>query len=513
MYAIISIILGVIFTYCFAPHHQIWLGFISISGLLICLDRAKTTKKAALYGFLFGFGHHVTALYWISYSLLVDADKFAWLIPFAVSLIPAYLSLYIAAICWLTKKLKYKGVAKIMFFCGAWVMAEIIRGHAFTGFPWNLAGYTFLKSLPLSQIASVIGFYGTSLLAILLFSSPFAVYYAATSGDIRKIGFSIKYLLPISMVFISISYWGDKRIMENKGKEEAVNIRIIQPNISQKDKFDPLRAGQNIYKYYSLTLEDSPIEGFVPDIIIWPEAATPYNLSKESEMRDELRDIIPYSSYLALGSVRTEGEGENKKFYNSIEFINSEGELEDVYYNKHHLVPFGEYMPLRRFLPGIEKLTHGTNDFSEGVGPQTLKIGDKPTFSPLICYEVIFPTKVVNKDEKNRPKWMLNVTNDAWFGTSKGPYQHLDISKARAIEEGIPMVRAANTGISAVIDSLGFVLGKVDLNKEGKVDIKLPASLHFYTFFSRFGLVIPIMLAGLFLSSAACLKFYGRSSP
>jgi len=256
-------------------------------------------------------------------------------------------------------------------------------------------------------------------------------------------------------------------------------------------------------------------------MIIWPEAATPYNLQTASELKNELRDIIPYTSYLALGSVRVEEDvndrniEKNRKFYNSVEFINSDGELEKANYDKFHLVPFGEYMPLRKFLPGIEKITHGSNDFSKGAGPTTIELDGFPSFSPLICYEIIFPGNVVNKqDRKNSegPKWLLNVTNDGWFGQSSGPYQHLDIARARAIEEGMPVVRAANTGISAVIDSLGIVKDSIGLNESGIIDTNLPAKLHFETFFAIYGLIIPILLIGFVLSSAVCLKFYGRSS-
>lgn len=519
MFATLSFILGTLFTFCFTPYYITWLGFISLTGFLLILDKAKNNRKALLYGFMFGFGHHTTGLYWISNSLLVEPDKFAWLIPFAMSAIPAYLSIYIAIISWLTKKLEYKGIAKIFFFSGMWVMAEVIRGHAFTGFPWNLSGYIFLANNELSQFGSVIGFYGMSLLAILLFSSPYSIFDSllrAYKGEIQyyKAGYCVFFLLPISTIFIGISYWGYERISENKGKEENVNIRLVQPNISQRDKYDPLRLGEHMYNYYSLTLEESKLDNFTPDLIIWPEAATPYQLSNESIMLNELKDIIPYSSYLMLGSVRIEQDKENKtrKFYNSIEFVNSDGKLEEQYYDKHHLVPFGEYVPLRKYLPGVESISHSSGDFSTGDGPQTLKLGKAPAFSPSICYEIIFPGKVTNKTGKESAKWILNLTNDGWFGISKGPHQHLDITRARAIEEGIPVVRVANTGISAVIDSLGQVLDRIELNKRGVIDSKLPSALHFQTIFSKLGIMISILLAGLFISSAGYLKFFGRSS-
>ncbi len=518
MFSILSFILGSLLTFCLTPYYWFWLGFVSLSGLLLIIHKAKSAKKALLYGFLFGFGHHTTGLYWISNSLLVDPDKFAWLIPFAVSIIPAYLSIYIAVVCWLTKKLSYQGVSKVMFFAGSWTLAEILRGHLFTGFPWNLTGYVFFERIELAQLGSVIGFYGMSLLAILIYSAPYSFvknYIKDGNGNIEKrVGksaISLFFISALLMAMLTINYWGEQRLSKYKGTEEDVDIRVVQPNISQREKFDRLRAGEHLYNYYSLTLAESEIDGFIPDIIIWPEAATPYNLRKSPQMLGELKDIIPFSSYLILGTVRFEDSEDQEKynFYNSIEIINSKGELEDQLYDKHHLVPFGEYVPLKKYLPFISKI-HGSEDFGVGNGPQTLKLDNAPAFSPLICYEVIFPSEVVNKESKVKPKWILNVTNDGWFGISKGPYQHLDISRARAIEEGIPVIRAANTGISAVIDSLGQVRKQKNLNERGIIDSKLPSSLHFETFFAKSGNIISILLAGLFVTSAGCLRSFYR---
>ena len=517
MYVVLSMILGYLFTLCFAPYYYLPLGFLSITGLLILIDIAKSNSRAFFYAFAFAFGHHVTGLYWISNSLLVDADRFAWLIPFAISLIPAYLSIYIGSISYCTKRLKYKGLAKIFFFSGIWVMAEIIRSKAFTGFPWNLGGYIFLKSPEFSQAASYIGVYGLSLMALLLFSAPYYVYYSISEAIknnkvIVRASISITYLLPLSILFIFVSYWGGQRITNFKDRFEETKVRIVQPNISQRDKFDPRMIGDNIYKYISLSVSKSQKgTNYVPDLIIWPEAAIPLNLSKEKDFVNSLQDIIPYGSNLIMGTIRTTDE----KSYNSIQIVDSEGVLQDDYYDKFHLVPFGEYIPLRKYFPFVvSSIANGIGDFGTGYGTVNMQLSNSGVFSPLICYEIVFPGNVINKEKSfyERAKWILNVTNDSWFGLTSGPYQHLDKARMRAIEEGVPVVRAAGTGISAIIDSYGRVLKKLDMKVAGVIDSKVPSAHTKENFYSIYGNKVPILLASIMLFLAAMIKFSKRNT-
>ena len=510
-----SIFLGGLFTLCFAPYYVFVAGFAAITGLMVLLDFARSNRRRFILGFLFGFIHHVTGLYWISNSLLVEADKFAWLIPFAASLIPAILALFIGFVCYLTHKLEYKGFAKILFFSSAWVFAEIIRGHALTGFPWNLTGYIFMGSIEISQAAAYVGVYGLSLLAIILFSAPYMVFSSLVDfkfyNRVTKISFSMLYLLPIVFVTAIISMNGREKILKNTDKFEKTYIRVVQPNISQQEKMDNLRLGEQLYKLYTLSVKKSEIDGFVPDLIIWPEAATPFNIKVSPLFRDEVSDIVPYSAYLLLGSIRYDIE--NNAVYNSMEIIDGEGNLvEDKFYNKHHLVPFGEYIPLRKIFPLVESIAGGHGDFSRGKGPDIIKLDNAPAFSPNICYEIIFPNQVVdNKPEfKDRAKFILNLTNDAWFGDSTGPYQHLDKSRMRAIEEGVPVIRAANTGVSAVIDANGIILKSLELNKKGVIDIKLPAALERPTYFSEHGNKTILLICSFMMVFSIILKAIRR---
>lgn len=508
---LIAIISGCLFTLCFAPYYIFVIGFFSITALLIILDFAKTHKERFLLGWLFGFAHHVTGLYWISNSLLVEADKFAWLIPFAISLIPAILALFIGFISYLVHKLEYKSFAKILFFSSAWVFAEIIRGYAFTGFPWNLAGYIFLGSPEISQAASFVGVFGLSLLALILFSAPYLVFASIIEFKLynkaKKISFSIIYLLPLIALTAVIAINGEIKIKQNLGKFEKTYLRIVQPNISQQEKFDNLRLGEQLYKLYTLSVKKSKIDGFVPDLIIWPEAATPFNINSSPIFRDEVSDIIPYSAFLLIGSIRFDIE--RNQAFNSMQIIDSEGNLlQDKYYDKHHLVPFGEYIPFRNIFPFIETIANGHGDFNYGDGPKNIKLPNAPAFSPNICYEIIFPNQVVDNKVgfKKRAKFIVNLTNDAWFGDSTGPYQHLDKARMRAIEEGVPVIRSANTGVSAVIDANGLVLDSLKLNTKGIIDIKLPKALPKPTYYSQYGNKIILIICSVLMVISIILK-------
>jgi apolipoprotein N-acyltransferase len=519
MNSIILIIIGVLYTLCFAPYYYLGFAVLSFTGFLLVLDKAKSGKKAFYYGWLFAFAHHVTGIYWVSYSMLVEPEKFAWMIPFSATALPAYLSLYVGLAAYLIYKFKFKRIDKIIFFAAIWVCAEIARGYVFTGFPWNLTGYALLSQLSLAQGASYIGVYGLSFAAILVFASPYMMldYYKKSQlPKFYKACISLIYIFPAIIFFTFANNFGAKTLEESPTSYEKTKIRIVQPNIPQKEKFDNLRLGDQIFKYYRLTLQEPKSPDFVPDLIVWPEAATPLNLAVEKEFLNDVAEVIPYSAFLILGSLRQEGWIVNQKFFNSIEFIDSEGNLQRQAYDKFHLVPFGEYVPYRRFLPGVERIAKGIGDFDRGAGPKTMKLENSPPFSPLICYEILFSGNVVEKNSAQKPQWILNLTNDAWFGTTSGPYQHLDVSRMRAIEQGLPVIRSANTGISAVIDSSGRILQHIKLNEEGIIDSGLPMPSTKETYFSKNGnktiykIIIFSIILSLFLKYISIVLLKGQ---
>jgi apolipoprotein N-acyltransferase len=519
MNSIILIILGAFYTLCFAPYYYIGFAVLSFTGFLVVLDKAKSGRKAFYYGWLFAFFHHVTGIYWVSYSMLIEPDKFAWMIPFSATALPAYLALYVGLAAYITYKFKFKRIDKIIFFAAIWVCAEMARGYVFTGFPWNLTGYALLSQPTLAQGASYIGVYGLSFIAVLVFASPYMLidyYHKSNLPKFYKSCFSLIYIFPALIIYIFAMNFGGKILDSNPTAYEKTKIRIVQPNIPQKEKFDTLRLGDQLFKYYRLSLQDNPQPDFVPDLIIWPEAATPLNIAIEKEFLNDVAEVIPYSAFLILGSVRQEGWIVNKKFFNSIEFIDSEGNLQRQVYDKFHLVPFGEYVPYRRFLPGVDRIAKGIGDFDRGDGPKTMKLQNSPPFSPLICYEILFSGNVADKKSAQKPEWILNLTNDAWFGTTTGPYQHLDVARMRAIEQGLPVIRSANTGISAVIDSLGRVLQYIKLNDEGIIDANLPKPKADETYFSKNGnetiykILIGAIILSLFLKCISIILLKAR---
>jgi apolipoprotein N-acyltransferase len=261
----------------------------------------------------------------------------------------------------------------------------------------------------------------------------------------------------------------------------GVTLRLVQPNIEQTNKWrDDLRVAQ-LTKYLELSRR---VGTPTPTHVIWPETATPFFVAHEPRLRRVMADIVPPAGALITGALRSTGPGEiPRRVWNSLHAIDSSGAIVATF-DKFHLVPFGEYMPLRSVV-GIGKLTQGGTDFSAGPGVQSLRVPGLPPFSPLICYEVIFPGEVVAAGD--RPEWLLNVTNDAWFGISTGPHQHFSSARLRAVEEGLPLVRAANTGISGIIDAYGRVVARLGLGLEGVVDGPLPRAADETTLYARLG--------------------------
>jgi apolipoprotein N-acyltransferase len=257
-------------------------------------------------------------------------------------------------------------------------------------------------------------------------------------------------------------------------------LRVVQPNIRQQDKWARARQVPNFMLHLRLTAAPGP-EAI--SHTIWPETATPFFLAERGDARRLMARAVARGGAVIAGAPRRSSPGRPFRLWNSLFAIDDTGAV-TASYDKAHLVPFGEYVPLRRYLP-LVKLVQGQVDYAPGPGRRTLRVPGLPPFSPLICYEAIFPGAVL--DRSDRPAWLLNITNDAWFGTSAGPYQHLAIARTRAVEEGMALVRAANSGISAVIDPYGRVMARLGIGERGVIDSALPAPLEGATLFGRFG--------------------------
>lgn len=438
-----------------------------------------------LIGWWFGLGHFGVSLYWVHHSLLTDPERYAWLVPFAVLLIPSILAIFTGAVTLAYSLLPGTlRVTKLFGFAALWVIAEYIRTwFPFGGFPWNLAGYGWGHFDGILQLAAISGIYGLSFLFVLFSTSP--ALLLTTTVKQKRIRFRqndrayLTVMLPLILIVAAILVAGEKRY-QNATLENNISIRLVQANI-------PIRKIQDPEEWFSIIQDHVEMSQQTPapsslNLIIWPESANSFLLDREPRLRAMLANVVPEGGLLLTGSMRGEGDEKNWQAWNTIHGINDKGEI-IASYDKATLVPFGEYVPLRWLFFFMDAIAM-PGDFARGLGAQTITVNGIPPFSPLICYEAIFPQRIVDKN--HRPEWLLNVTNDAWFGDSSGPYQHFEMARVRAIEQGLPLVRAANTGISAVFDAYGRIVKQTQLNEKTVMDVPLPTSLP-PTFYSRFG--------------------------
>ncbi len=490
-----AICAGALCNLAFAPFHFFVATIASIAIFFALCQKTTSRKEDFWLGWCYGFGYFVFGVYWISISLLVDAQSFAWLIPFALTLIPSVLALYFAMLSssfnFVIKKFSFtKNYEKFLIFAIFWTVCEILRAFLFTGFPWNLLGYVWMFSDTAIQISSVFGVWGLSFFAVLVSLLP--IIYFTKDRSKQDLTFVVTIILLVIANFI----FGYCRIADTKiANDKNLKLRLVQGNIRQEMKWDAREKYHNFIKHIKMTnSEDSS------DIaaVIWSETSVPYTIDESSEIVEQLKLAVPNRSngdgMLVTGGIRLKSDGgENiENVWNSVFVINKNGIAAS--YDKHHLVPFGEYVPLQKYLPFVQKVTKGAIGFSEGEGPKTIR-GDLISISPLLCYEVIFPDKII--DRNDRPDLLVNLTNDAWFGNSTGPYQHFDMAKMRAVEYGIPLARVANTGITAFFDPFGRVISKINLNQEGIIDVDLVKNLE-PTIYSRYCFA-PLLLLVSFL--------------
>ena len=441
---LIYFLLGAFLTFGFAPFH-FWPALFTFGALLHFLEN-KTPKQAAWIGWFFGLGHFTTSLYWITNALLVPPAPYKWALPLAVFALPSFIALFSAFACFLYKKINVKTILSPLSFTLCWFITEIMRSFFFTGFPWNLTGYVW--ELTVLQGAYPLTIWGLSFFTTLFGATAFTLYKCKYESGL--------YILPI----IIIAVYGHITLQNNPTLFTEKQIRVVQPNIPQQDKWNRTMANKNLKKTLAITYNDLK----EVDAIIWPEAATQYILSQQEQLRRDITSNLPENAFLITGAI----ENKNDEYTNSVLTLNNQGQILSQY-NKHHLVPFGEYIPFQRYLP-LEPIAKSFGEMTAGKKPATLKLANLPSFQPLICYEVIFPEITLAQS----PELLVNVTNDAWYGDSTGPRQHLHIARARAIESGAPLIRAANTGISAVFDAYGRILAKIPLGQQGIIDIYIP---------------------------------------
>jgi apolipoprotein N-acyltransferase len=484
-----AIALGAFSAFAFAPVEFFPALLLGLVGLALLLDGAMASphpwRAVAVTGWSFAFGQFLTGMHWIVYPFLVNPALNLWELPIGLPLLQAGLGLFIALGVLPVLAVPQPGPARLLLLAAGYAAAEWLRGHVLTGFPWNLPAYGWGASLAVMQTAALVGAYGLSLLTILL---------GVSLAELTR----RRVLLPGAMILVFAALWsfGALRLAQPTIMVPGVALRLVQPDVPQREMHSRYinRNWQRL-----LRLSNSPGH---PTHIIWPESAAAFPLARVPAALAWIRSLTAKGATLMTGTIRIGEAPQPFTWYNSLYLFGPDGAPPAVY-DKSHLVPFGEYVPFAGLLQrlGFTKLTEGESGFSAGDGRHRYAVPGAPSITPLICYEAIFPGAVTAPE--GRPGWFVNVTDDSWFGPWAGPAQHLLMARMRTIEEGVPMARAANTGISAVIDGRGRIVGKLGLNQMGVLDAPLPGALG-STLYARLGdlcfvflLILAIGLAGL----------------
>ncbi|MEM9197652.1 MAG: apolipoprotein N-acyltransferase [Pseudomonadota bacterium] len=446
------------------PPLSIWpLVLVAVRVLVWLVARAPSPTAAGWTGFVAATSFFATGLYWIVEAFLVDIARHGWMAPFALALLSAGLALFWVPAFWLTGRLRRAGLASgpvsvALFLAGMLTLMEYGRTHLLTGFPWALPAYAWVET-PLAQLAALAGPHMLGFVTLLAAGALAALPHRGGGRVVALAG----------LVLLAAGWgWGSWRLDQPvPDRADGLVVRVVQPNAAQHEKWQPSLFETFLQRQLAATAA-APSGTAPPDVVIWPETALPWFVDAEPELRAQIA-AAANDAEVILGARRVV----NGAWYNTLLVLGPGGKVLSVY-DKHHLVPFGEYIPLHGLLGrmGLGSLTGGR--FTPGSGPRVLAAPGVPAFLALICYEAIFPHQM---QAATRPDWLVQITNDAWFGTSAGPYQHFAQARMRAIEQGLPLARAANTGISGIIGPMGRVIASKPLLTEGHVDAVLPAPL------------------------------------
>ena len=454
-------------------------------------------------GWWLGFGYFLAGLWWLGAAFLVEADKFAWALPLGVVGLPIILAIFTGAGFTLARVLWRPGPGRVLIFAAALTASELARGLLFTGFPWNVWGMALGGNLVLAQAGSLVGLYGLTLLAVAIFASPATLADPTESAPRRW----SRAMTVATLALAALAAFGGLRLTGgNVEAVKGVKLRIMQPNLPQDAKFRPDNKADILRRYLALSdRATSPRATGLADVthLIWPESAFPFILARDPQALAQIGAALPAGAVLITGAARVEEStalqgrvGDNLRYFNSVQIVASGGAILESA-DKVHLVPFGEYLPFRKWFDqiGLRQFVHIPGGFDAGPRRKALRAPGLPDIAPLVCYEAIFPGEVTPEGSAARPGLLLNVTNDGWFGRTPGPYQHLAQARLRAIEEGLPLVRAANTGVSAVVDPYGRILAQLPLGVDAVLDAPLPQRIE-PTVFARWPWISPLVLCG-----------------
>lgn len=484
-------------------------GLLGFGVLMRQLDRLGNPwrwKGAFGLGWLAGVGYFIPSLIWLAQPFQVNADAQGWMAPFAVVLMAMAMAVFwgVAGVAY--RLLARRGPSRILLFAAAFALCEWLRGHVLTGLPWDLPGESWRAGSAPSQGAALVGAYGMTWLTLAAAAAPFTVF-EGRSGRIVAFG-------GVGVV-VALYAFGAARLAQSVPIDpHGPRVRIVQAKVEQASKYDQRLFNSIVGRYVALTSR-APADGRRPDIVVWPEGAIPAALDdylgKGAWTRDLIGGTLRPGQTLILGGYRYGSQADGAPMaYNSLAALRLEpGGLAIVaVYDKFRLVPFGEFMPFDSVATrwGIKQFVHVGDGFIPGPPPRPLKLPGLPIVQPLICYESLFPglTREGGEASGVRAAWIANISNDAWFGKGVGPRQHLNLASYRAIEEGLPMIRATPTGMSAIIDAYGRIVPgeRLGLGAYGVIDGALPPAL-VPTLFNRMGDLPFFVMLVVSLSGAA----------
>lgn len=471
-------------------------ALLALPALLWLIEAAPGPGRGFLVGWAAGVGYFAAGMFWIVEPFLVEPEVFGWLAPIALVAMAGGLALFwglpFAVMRAILPRERPAGVAGALLLAALWTLSEYARGHILTGFPWALQAYAWGET-PVMQLLAIGGPYFLTL-------ATFAAGLTLGAGSWRASAV-------VAVLLAAAWGWGSWRLAQPlPPRAPEVSVRLVQPNAAQAEKWLPEKEQEFFARHLALTAAEPR-----PDVTIWSETAVAFALGYAPELQAEAAAAAAPGK-LILGATRVEPASDGSaRWFNSLAVLGADG-TPDAIYDKHHLVPFGEYIPFKNFvaalgIPSIEPLTR--SGFTPGPGPRLVAVDGLPAFLPLICYEAIFPGSL--SAPEGRADWLVQVTNDAWFGEASGPYQHLMQARARAIEQGLPLARAANTGVSAMIDPYGRVVASLRLGESGAVDAMLPSALQPTTYvifrdYPVLGLIVAIF-------ALTVLIFYSGISP
>jgi apolipoprotein N-acyltransferase len=488
----LSLLSGLLLNFIFPRWELDLIAWVALAPLFWALTNSSTIKKSFLLGLSCGLVYFTGSCFWIINTMTHYGGLPFWISVLLLLVLTLYMALYVAIFsAFFSFCLKKAGVFQALLLSPfLWSFMEYVRTFLLSGFPWNFLGYSQYKNLLAIQIADLTGIYGVSFFVCFInaFLSFILLYFFSRKEDIRGAFLSGKNLAVFSIVtlaFVSgVLYYGQARISQysNKKADDPLKVCLVQGNISQENKWDPAYKKEVLETYESLTMDSIKDGG---DLVVWPETATPFFFNVETLKAEWVSNLAKKAGiYLLTGSPSVERDGDKNRLSNSAYFISREGPVLGRY-DKIKLVPFGEYVPLANLLWFVEKMVAGIGDFQPGEEPQIMP-HPKGSFGVMICFEIIFP-QLARWNVQKGAQFLVNITNDAWFGRSAGPYQHLSKAVFRAVENRVPVVRAANTGISAIINQTGQIESTADIFLRGVVKGDIFPAKGVNSFYVRYG--------------------------